>query len=63
MTAHYLQEGRGASTYLGLLRTAGLMLYLSPSWGAVGGFFTGTGAGLSTSKPEDTMFIVDLKMC
>lgn len=46
--------------YLGLLSIAGLMLYLSPNWGAVGVFFTGTGAGLSTSKPADTMYSVSL---
>ncbi len=49
-------ERNGESTYFGLLRKAGLMLYLSPSRGAEGAFLTGTGAGLSTSKPEDTMF-------
>lgn len=38
-------------TYLGLLRTAGLMLYLSPSWGTVGTFFGGASVGVSTSKP------------
>lgn len=42
------------SIYLGLLSKAGLMLYLSPSRGAMGVFFTGTGAGLSTSKPVET---------
>ena len=39
------------SHYLGLLRRAGLMLYLSPSWRGTGGFLMGTGVGVSISSP------------
>lgn len=59
MTAHYWQRRKEVFVYLGLLSIAGLMLYLSPSCGALGVFFTGTGARLSTSKPADTMYSVN----
>lgn len=59
MTAHYWQKRKEVFVYLGLLSIAGLMLYLSPSCGALGVFLTGTGARLSTSKPADTMYSVN----
>lgn len=58
-TAHYWQRRKEVFVYLGLLSIAGLMLYLSPSCGALGAFFTGTGARLSTSKPADNMYSVN----
>lgn len=45
---HQRQEG---VQYLSLLRTGGLMLYLSPSCGGMGVFFTGAMLGVSISNP------------
>ncbi len=45
------QRAYGRVSYLGLLRTGGLMLYLSPSCGAVGVFLAGAGLGVSISNP------------